>query len=65
MTYQVAEDVQHDFALNEKNYLILCLYIQVDKIIYQVRGFSEMKKRRYFILSRGRRIKKNNKTISR
>ena len=32
------------FALNEKNYLILCLYIQVDKIIYQVRGFSEIKK---------------------
>ncbi len=34
------------FALNEKkkNYLILCLYIQVDKIIYQVRGFSEKKK---------------------
>ena len=23
------------FALNEKNYLILCLYIQVDKVIYQ------------------------------
>ena len=53
------------FALNEKNYLILCLYIQVDKIIYQVRSFSEIKKRRYIILSRGRRIKKNNKTISR
>ena len=32
------------FALNEKNYLILCLYIQVDKIIYQVRSFSEIKK---------------------
>ena len=32
------------FALNEKNYLILCLYIQVDKVIYQVRSFSEIKK---------------------
>ena len=53
------------FALNEKNYLILCLYIQVDKVIYQVRSFSEIKKRRYINLSRRRRIKKNNKTISR
>ena len=32
------------FALNEKNYLILCLYVQVDKVIYQLRNFNEIKK---------------------
>ena len=32
------------FSLNEKNYLILCLYVQVDKVIYQVRSFNEIKK---------------------
>lgn len=32
------------FALNEKNYLILCLYVQVEKVIYQVRSFNEIKK---------------------
>ena len=32
------------FALNEKNYLILCLYIQSEKIICQLRSFKEIKK---------------------
>ena len=32
------------FALNENNYLILCLYVQVDKVIYQLRNFNEIKK---------------------
>lgn len=40
------------FALNEKNYLILCLYIQVDKVIYQVRSFSEIKKKIYYFIKR-------------
>ena len=57
MTYQVAE-VPTRFAFNEKNYLILCLYIQVDKVIYQVRSFSEIKKEDTLIYQDEEELKK-------
>lgn len=38
------------FALNENNYLILCLYVQVDKVIYQLRNFNEKKKRIFYFI---------------
>lgn len=58
MTYQVAGRCPTRFALNEKNYLILCLYIQVDKVIYQVRSFSEIKKEDTLIYQEEEELKK-------
>ena len=51
------------FALNEKNYLILCLYIQVDKVIYQVRSFSEIKKEDTLIYQDEEELKKTIKQL--
>lgn len=46
------------FALNEKNYLVLCLYIQDDKVFYQSRSFREIKKEGILFYQRDDELKK-------